>query len=288
MKLLVTGCNGQLGRELRKVLEATVPGITTYTDVAELDITDAHAVEQFIAEGDFSHIINCAAYTAVDKAESDQTLCYALNTEAVKNIASAAAKTGAKVLHISTDYVFDGKNYRPYQETDKTNPSSVYGASKRKGEMMLLSMCPDAIVIRTAWLYSPHGNNFVKTMLRLGREKKQLRVVADQIGTPTSASDLAQAIVTIVNSRRWRSGIYHFTNEGVCSWYDFTKMIHSLAGITDCDVVPIPTSDYPTAATRPPYSVLDKSLIKNTYNITIPFWIDSLRKVIDQLLQTPE
>lgn len=288
MKLLVTGCNGQLGRELRKVLEATVPRITTYTDVAELDITDAHAVEQFIAEGDFSHIINCAAYTAVDKAESDQTLCYALNTEAVKNIASAAAKTGAKVLHISTDYVFDGKNYRPYQETDKTNPSSVYGASKRKGEMMLLSMCPDAIVIRTAWLYSPHGNNFVKTMLRLGREKKQLRVVADQIGTPTSASDLAQAIVTIVNSRRWRSGIYHFTNEGVCSWYDFTKMIHSLAGITDCDVVPIPTSDYPTAATRPPYSVLDKSLIKNTYNITIPFWIDSLRKVIDQLLQTPE
>lgn len=283
MKILVTGSNGQLGRELRNVLEEELPGITTYTDVDDLDICDGKAVEQFVIDGEYTHIVNCAAYTAVDKAESEQTLCYAINAEAVKNIAAAASKAGAKVLHISTDYVFDGTSCRPYKESDKVNPVSAYGTSKRKGEMHLLAMCPDAVIIRTAWLYSPYGRNFVKTMIELGREKKQLRVVADQIGTPTSAADLAQTIVAIIKARHWMPGTYHFTNEGACSWYDFTKIIHLIAGIEGCEVVPVTTADYPTAASRPPYSVLDKSSIKNTYNLTIPFWVDSLRKVIERL-----
>lgn len=283
MKILVTGSNGQLGRELRNVLEEELPGITTYTDVDDLDICDAKAVERFVIDGEYTHIVNCAAYTAVDKAESEQTLCYTINAEAVKNIAAAASKAGAKVLHISTDYVFDGTSCRPYKESDKVNPVSAYGTSKRKGEMHLLAMCPDAVIIRTAWLYSPYGRNFVKTMIQLGREKKQLRVVADQIGTPTSAADLAQTIVAIIKARHWMPGTYHFTDEGACSWYDFTKIIHSIAGIEGCEVVPVTTTDYPTAASRPPYSVLDKSSIKNTYNLTIPFWVDSLRKVIERL-----
>lgn len=285
MKVLVTGSNGQLGRELHTALEAAYPGVTTYTDVTELDITDAKAVAEYIATGEFTHIINCAAYTAVDRAEADATLCYAINAEAVRNIASPASKSGAKVLHISTDYVFDGKSYKPYKEADRVNPLSVYGSSKRKGETTLLALCPDAIIVRTAWLYSPHGSNFVKTMLRLGKEKKQLRVIADQIGTPTSATDLAEAIVTIVTAPHWKPGIYNYSNEGVCSWYDFAKMIHRLAGITDCTVTPVSTGDYPTAATRPAVTVLDKSLIKNTYNITIPYWVDSLSMVIDRLLE---
>ena len=288
MKILVTGSNGQLGRELRRALEMTMPGVTTYTDVDELNICDAKAVEEYVTSGDFTHIVNCAAFTAVDKAETEQSMCYAINADAVKNIAVAASKTGARVLHISTDYVFDGKSHRPYKESDKVSPVSAYGTSKRKGEMMLLAMCQDAVIIRTAWLYSPHGHNFVKTMLTLGRERNEVRVVADQIGTPTSATDLAEAIVTLLTSRQWRPGIYHFTNEGACSWYDFTKVIHHLAGIESCNVVPITTADYPTAATRPPYSVLDKNLIKNTYNLKIPFWIDSLKKVVDQLLANPQ
>ena len=288
MKILVTGSNGQLGRELRRALEATLPGVTTYTDVDELNICDAKAVAEFVSAGDFTHIINCAAFTAVDKAETEQSICYAINADAVRNIAIAASNSGAKVLHISTDYVFDGKSYRPYKESDKVCPVSAYGTSKRKGEMMLLAMCPDAVIIRTAWLYSPHGHNFVKTMLKMGRENNEVRVVADQIGTPTSATDLAEAIVTILMSRQWRPGIYHYTNEGACSWYDFTKVIHHLAGIGSCNVVPVTTADYPTAAIRPSYSVLDKNLIKNTYSLKIPFWIDSLQKVVDQLLANPQ
>lgn len=288
MKILVTGSNGQLGRELRRALEATLPGVTTYTDVDELNICDTKAVDEFVSAGDFTHIVNCAAFTAVDKAETEQSMCYAINADAVKNIAVAASNSGVKVLHISTDYVFDGKAHRPYKESDKVCPVSAYGTSKRKGEMMLLAMCPDAVIIRTAWLYSPHGHNFVKTMLNLGREKKEIRVVADQIGTPTSATDLAEAIVTILTSRQWRPGIYHYTNEGACSWYDFTKVIHHLAGITGCTITPITTADYPTAATRPFYSVLDKNSIKKTYSLKIPFWIDSLSKVVNQLLENPE
>lgn len=283
MKLLVTGALGQLGNEMRNILERKMPGLTTYTDIAELDLTDDNAVEKFVSAGEFTHIINCAAYTAVDKAESDQTTCYQINYDAVRNLATAASKSGAKVIHISTDYVFDGTAHRPYRESDKVNPMSHYGTSKRKGEMVLLSLCPEAIIIRTAWLYSPYGNNFVKTMMRLGKERDELRVVCDQIGTPTYACDLAEAIVAILQSRQWVPGIYHFSDEGACSWYDFTKSIHRICGITTCRVLPIATEDYPTAATRPPYSILDKTLIKKTYDIDIPHWEESLERCINRI-----
>ncbi len=283
MKILITGANGQLGRELHASLERQLPGQTVYTDAEQLDITDARQVEDFISTGNFTHIVNCAAYTAVDKAESDQTMCYRINADAVCNLASVAAKCGCKVIHISTDYVFDGRAHSPYRETDKVNPLSTYGASKRKGEMVLLSLCPDAIIIRTAWLYSTTGHNFVKTMLKLGRENKEIRVVSDQVGTPTYASDLAEAIVGILRARQWTPGIFHFTDEGVCSWYDFSKAIFRYAGIRNCKVIPINTEDYPTAAVRPPYSVLDKTTIKKTYGIEIPHWEESLALCIARL-----
>lgn len=283
MKILVTGSNGQLGRELRGILEQTHPGITSYTDVADLDITDAAAVQDYVSSNEFSHIINCAAYTAVDKAETERMDCNRINADAVHNIAMAASDAGAKVIHISTDYVFDGKSCKPYTEADKVNPVSAYGISKRKGEMALLSVCPDAIILRTAWLYSPHGKNFVKTMLRLGKETDNLSVVFDQVGTPTSATDLACAISSILSARQWIPGIYHFTDEGVTSWYDFAKKIHELAGIRSCKITPITSDLYPTAAERPSYSVLDKSKIKKTYGITIPHWEDSLKECISRI-----
>lgn len=288
MKILVTGANGQLGKELQRVLESTSPGISVYTDVENLDITNAEEVKAFVERGDFTHIVNCAAYTAVDKAESEPAICNLINADAVKNIAMAAADMGVKVLHISTDYVFDGKTNRPYCESDKVNPLSTYGTSKRKGEMVLLSMCPDSVIIRTAWLYSPHGHNFVKTMIKLGREKENIGVVFDQIGTPTSATDLADAIKSVLFARQWIPGIYHYSNEGACSWYDFAKAIHRIAGITTCNVLPLLTCDYPTAATRPAYSLFDKSLIKKTYNITIPYWEESLAKCMARMVADEE
>ncbi|MCM1348870.1 MAG: dTDP-4-dehydrorhamnose reductase [Firmicutes bacterium] len=288
MKILVTGANGQLGTELHNVLELTHPGLTTYTDVDTLDITNQDALKSFISKGEFTHIVNCAAYTAVDKAETEPAICNKINIDAVRNIAIAASDCGAKVIHISTDYVFDGKAYKPYRESDKVNPVSTYGTSKRKGEMMLLSMCQDCIILRTAWLYSPYGNNFVKTMLRLGDEKPLLNVVYDQVGTPTYAHDLAEAVTTILFARQWISGIYHFSNEGVCSWYDFTKAIFREANITGCKVNAILSEDYPTAAPRPHYSVLDKTLIKKTYGISIPNWEDSLRQCIGRIQSSSE
>lgn len=283
MKILVTGSNGQLGKEMNGILEQNCPGITTYTDVDTLDICDEKAVESFLEKEQFTHIVNCAAFTAVDKAETEQTLCYRINADAVENLAKAAAKHGAKIIHISTDYVFDGTACRPYRESDKVNPVSAYGASKRKGEMVLLSYCPDAIILRTAWLYSPHGHNFVKTMLKLGLERAELRVVFDQVGTPTSATDLAAAIYSVITARQWIPGIYHFSNEGAISWYDFTKSIHRNAGITTCNVIPVTTDDYPTPASRPHYSVLDKSKIKSTFDIIIPYWEDSLKACLDRI-----
>lgn len=283
MRILVTGAAGQLGNELHNVLEQNKPGITLYTDIHDLDLTDAAAVRKYIVDNEISHIVNCAAFTAVDKAEQEQAICAKVNTDAVKNIAEVAADYGVKVIQISTDYVFDGTAHMPYRESDKVNPISTYGTTKRKGEMVLLSMSPDAVIIRTAWLYSPYGNNFVKTMLRLGAERSELGVVCDQIGTPTYARDLAEAIYAILNARQWVPGIYHFSDEGACSWYDFTKAIHRIAGITGCNVKPIMTDDYPTAAARPPYSVLDKTRIKKTYGITIPHWEESLQNCIKQI-----
>lgn len=283
MRILVTGAAGQLGNELHNVLEQKMPGVTMYTDIKDLDLTDSEAVKKFIIDNEISHVVNCAAYTAVDKAEQEPALCAKINTDAVKNIAEVAADYGVKVIHVSTDYVFDGTAHAPYKESDKVNPISTYGATKRKGEMVLLSMSPDAVIIRTAWLYSPYGNNFVKTMMRLGSERSELGVVCDQIGTPTYALDLAEAIYTILTARQWVPGIYHFSDEGVCSWYDFTKAIHRIAGIKSCNVKPIATDDYPTLAARPPYSVLDKTRIKKTYGITIPHWEESLVDCINRL-----
>lgn len=283
MKILVTGANGQLGNELRNVLESEIPGHTLYTDINELDLTNADAVNSYVVRNEISHIINCAAYTAVDKAEDEKLKCAAINVNAVQNIANAADAVGAKVIHISTDYVFDGTAHRPYKESDKVNPISQYGTTKRKGETALLALAPDSIIIRTSWLYSPYGNNFVKTMLRLGNELPQIKVVSDQIGTPTYALDLARAIYNIIMSHQWVEGIFHFSNEGACSWYDFAKAIHDIAKIENCEIKPIPTEEYPTAATRPFYSILDKTRIKATYGVNIPYWKDSLIDCITRI-----
>ena len=228
-------------------------------------------------------IINCAAYTAVDKAEEQKELCTTLNTVAPSYLAAAVEKRGGCMIQISTDYVFDGTHSTPYVETDTPAPNSVYGCTKLAGELGVTKFCKKSIVIRTAWLYSTFGNNFVKTMLRLGRERKELGVVADQIGSPTYAADLAAAIMTIVE-KGVKPGVYHYTNEGVASWYDFTKAIHRMAGIKDCNVKPIHTSDYPTAATRPAYSVLDKKKITDDYQLTIPHWEEALQRCMDSLL----
>ena len=284
MKILVTGCNGQLGRELRDVLEERVPGVTDYVDVDTLDITDAQAVRERLERGGYTHVVNCAAYTAVDRAEEEKIECMTANADGVRNLAAAAADTGAKLLHISTDYVFDGTGHRPYNESDKPAPTSHYGVSKRRGETALLSFAPEAIIIRTGWLYSPHGNNFVKTMLRLAREKGKLRVVADQIGTPTYARDLAEMIAVMVLAPQWIAGTYHYSDEGVASWYDFAQAIVDIAGLAGTVTVkPIATEDYPTAATRPYYSVLDKSKIRATYQINIPHWRKSLERCMARL-----
>lgn len=275
MKILVTGANGQLGRELQPMLEKDFPGMTLFTDVDDLDLTDAKAVEAFVLNNEISHIVNCAAYTAVDRAEEEKMQCARINADAVKNLADAANLVGAKIIHTSTDYVFDGTNHRPYKESDKVNPISQYGTTKRKGETSLLALLPEAIIIRTAWLYSPYGNNFVKTMLRLAETHKEIKVVCDQIGTPTYARDLAAAIMKILHSHQWVPGIYHFSDEGAASWYDFAKAIFRIAE-KEVKVTPIPTEDYPTLAKRPFYSILDKSRIKATYGIEIPHWEESL------------
>lgn len=284
MKILVTGCNGQLGKELRRLLEAEMPGKTVFSDIDTLDITDAAATAAFVSAGGFTHIVNCAAYTSVDRAEEDTLMCTRINADAVMNIAKAAESIGAKVIHISTDYVFDGHSWRPYREGDTVNPRSCYGSTKRKGETLLLSLCPDAVIVRTSWLYSALGaNNFVKTMIRLGNEKQQIKVVYDQIGTPTCATDLARMIFTILTSPKWLPGVYHYSNEGVCSWYDFAKAVHRLAGIKGCRITPVTTADYPTAAERPPFSVLDKEKIKVSYGVEIPHWEESLSRCIAEI-----
>lgn len=285
--ILVTGAYGQLGNEVR-ILSANYPEYNfMFTDVDSLDICDKDELIDFVTGNDIRYIINCAAYTAVDKAEDDSELCEKINATAVKNLGLAAAEAGAGIIHVSTDYVFDGTSYRPYTEDMPTKPCSVYGKTKLKGEKNLLKVCPNAIVIRTAWLYSPFGNNFVKTMIKLGSERESLNVIFDQVGTPTYAEDLADAILKAmdqtIDTDHDKGGIYHFSNEGVCSWYDFTIKIHEIAGIKTCKVNPIETKDYPTKAARPHYSVLNKSKIKQAFNITIPHWESSLKNCIKEL-----
>lgn len=271
--ILVTGGNGQLGTELKKLLPDAV-----FTDAAELDITDAGAVNAFVSENQIETIINCAAYTAVDKAEDEEALAYRINATGPENL----AKTGCRLVHISTDYVFNGESCVPYTASHETAPLSAYGRTKLAGERLVLENNSRAVIIRTAWLYSSHGSNFVKTMRKLGETRDSVNVVNDQIGTPTFAGDLAAAILAIIpRINEETAGIYHYTNEGVCSWYDFAYEIMELSGYS-CRVRPISSAEYPAKAHRPGYSVLDKSLIKKVFKIEIPYWKESLKKCLSQ------
>lgn len=285
--ILITGARGQLGREMQRLLDADSRFEAIYTDVEELDITSGDAVNNFIATHPVDFIVNCAAYTAVDRAEDDEATARLINVDAVCNLADVAAHRGIKVVHVSTDYVFDGNGCRPYREDDPVNPISAYGRTKLAGEQALMSRLPlQAVILRTAWLYSPHGKNFVKTMLELGRTRNDLQVVFDQVGNPTSATDLAMAIITVITAPQWHPGIYHVANEGAISWFDFTRAIHRLAGITTCNVAPCLSDQFPARASRPHYSVLDKSKFKSTFGVTLPYWEDSLRQCIDRLNQS--
>jgi dTDP-4-dehydrorhamnose reductase len=284
--ILVTGGKGQLGSEIRKISAGFPEFRFIHTDVEELDITNQTALANFISVHQPDYVLNCAAYTAVDKAEDEVERCYTINRDAVKNLAEAVAGQ-ARIIHVSTDYVFDGRSTVPYRETDPTHPQSVYGKSKLAGEEALLAACPESIIIRTAWLYSVYGNNFVKTMLRLGTERQALKVVCDQQGTPTHAADLAQILLSVIihaeKTGDFPAGIYHYSNEGVTTWFDFTVKILQLAGIAACEVHPVPTSQYPTRTPRPAYSVLDKTKIKETFGIIVPPWEQSLQRCMDGL-----
>lgn len=287
-KILVTGANGQLGNELR-TLASSYPTYTfDFTDIQEFNISTAESVEKYVAATKPDFLINCAAYTAVDKAETDQDKAYLLNSEAAKFLAQSTSLHNCKLVHVSTDYVFDGTSHVPYTEDMPTKPMSLYGLSKEMGEKNVLEANPHSIVIRTAWLYSSFGGNFVKTMIRLGKERAELGVVFDQIGCPTYAGDLADCILQIISKTDnkqcdWKAGVYHYSNEGVCSWYDFTKEIHSAAGINTCKVMPIETRDYPTPARRPHFSVFNKRKIKESFGIEIPYWKTSMEKCISLL-----
>nr|WP_319397890.1 dTDP-4-dehydrorhamnose reductase [uncultured Carboxylicivirga sp.] len=288
-KILVIGSEGQLGNEIKSLYTQITEAEFTFTTLDTLDVTDNDALINQIKADSYDYIINCTAYTAVDKAESDQELADKINHLALKTIGEVSASIGAKVVHVSTDYVFDGTHFKPYNEDEPTSPNSVYGKTKLQGEIALNNANPESIIIRTSWLYSTHGNNFVKTMLKLGAERDELNVIFDQVGTPTYAADLAKIILHIIKKDitfeiPFQRGVYHYSNEGVCSWYDFTKAIHEIANIT-CNVKPIESKDYPTAAPRPHYSVLNKTKIKTIYKVDIPYWKDSLKECLSQISQ---
>ncbi|BDD00016.1 dTDP-4-dehydrorhamnose reductase [Persicobacter psychrovividus] len=284
MKILVTGANGQLGSELQ-ALATTTGWEWTFTDREELDITDRSAVLSFFQQQQFTHCVNCAAYTAVDKAEEDKDLTLLLNATAVEYLAEACKEFGAELIQISTDFVFDGKAHLPLKEDQAVDPVNHYGFTKWKGEQAATDLMSNVVVIRTSWLYSRFGNNFVKTMQRLGKERDTLGVIVDQVGTPTNAADLADAIVQVIPQLvkdHTFGGIYHYSNEGVASWYDFAHEIFHQSNIT-VDLKPLATFQFPTPAARPHYSVMDKSKIKETFGIAIAHWKDSLKICIDQL-----
>lgn len=285
MNILVTGANGQLGTALRNSTHDSKDNYI-FTDVAELDITDAEAVGKAVKDNSIDVIVNCAAYTNVDKAEDDAQFAELLNATAVSNLAEAIRDNGGTLIHISTDYVFGKEPYNvPCREDQKGTPTGVYGLTKLHGEQAIQASGVKAIVIRTAWLYSEYGRNFVKTMLGLTSTKPELKVVFDQTGTPTYAQDLADAIFYIIENRMMNDneGIYHYSNEGVCSWFDFTKIIAELAGNTQCDIQPCHSSEFPSKVVRPSYSVLDKTKFKETFGLKVPYWTDSLKKCIKNL-----
>jgi len=280
LNILVTGANGQVGSEIRE-LSLENEHKFFFTDSQDLDICDKERTENFCKENCVDIIINCAAYTAVDKAESEFESADTVNHLAVKYLAEISKKQNIKLIHISTDYVFDGRNFRPYVETDASNPQGVYGKTKLDGENAMLKINPEnSMIIRTSWVYSSYGTNFVKTMLRLGKERDELGVIFDQVGTPTYARDLAETILAILLQLNNKNvELYHYSNEGVCSWYDFAKAVFELSEI-ECDVKSIETKEYPTPAKRPHYSLLNKLKIKDEYSITIPYWRDSLKKCL--------
>lgn len=281
--ILVTGSNGQLGTSIKKEAKNYSNFNFVFTDIDEFNICNKIAIDEYLEQNKIDYIINCAAYTAVDKAEEDQENAIKVNAIGSTNIAQSCKKHNIKLIHVSTDYVFDGKGFRPYKESDGVNPQSVYGDSKLKGEINVKGNCTDFAIVRTSWLYSYHGHNFFKTMLKLGAERDELNVVFDQIGTPTFSDDLALVLVNMIEYAekiKFISGIFHYSNEGVCSWYDFANEIFDQSGIS-CKVNPIESKDYPTPAKRPFYSVLNKTKIKNTFNIEIPHWADSLSKCLD-------
>lgn len=287
MNILVTGANGQLGNCMRNVAEKSSDKYI-FTDVAELDITDAEAVEKAVIDNDIKVIVNCAAYTNVDKAETDVAFAEKLNAGAVANLAKAVKANEGTLIHISTDYVFGGsQGNTPRIEDEPVNPTGVYGLTKLHGEQAIADSGCKSLIFRTAWLYSEYGKNFVKTMLNLTSTKPELKVVFDQVGTPTYAQDLADAIFDIIENRKYEGneGIYHYSNEGVCSWYDFTKMIAAIAGNNDCDIQPCHSNEFPSPVVRPSYSVLDKTKFKNTFDLCIPYWIDSLKVCVKNLKQ---
>lgn len=285
MNVLVTGANGQLGNCMR-IAAKNSHDKYIFTDVAELDITDATAVANVLRDNEISVIINCAAYTNVDKAESDVAFAEILNAIAVDNLAQAIKATNGTLIHISTDYVFGGsQGNTPRTETEPVNPTGVYGMTKLHGEQAIEMSGCKYLIFRTAWLYSEYGKNFVKTMLNLTSTKPELKVVFDQVGTPTYAQDLADAIFDIVENRKFEGneGIYHYSNEGVCSWFDFTKMIAEIAGNNDCDIQPCHSCEFPSPVVRPSYSVLDKTKFKATFGQRVPYWTDSLKTCIKNL-----
>ena len=287
MRVLITGSNGQLGSEIKALATNYKELDFVFKDLPELDICNFEALQAFIIENNINAVINCAAYTAVDKAEEDAEIAEQVNSIGVSNLVNALAKVNGKLIHISTDYVFDGNHFLPYKESDPVSPIGVYGETKRAGELAVLNSDIDSVVIRTSWLYSSYGNNFVKTLLRLGNEKEDLGVIFDQVGTPTYARDLAKTCLEIlsgVNSAKISNNgnLYHYSNEGVASWYDFAISIMELGGV-NCKVNPIQTKDYPTLAKRPQYSVLNKSKIKTDFKMEIPCWRDSLKDCIEKI-----
>ena len=283
MRVLITGANGQLGNEMRR-LGAVSPNEYLFTDVAELDITDKAAVAEFVKSNNVEIIVNCAAYTNVDKAEDDEATAELINATAVRNLAEAVKAVDGTLFHVSTDYVFGSEGNTPRTEDMPTNPLGVYGKTKLHGEQAIAEVGAKAIIIRTAWLYSEFGNNFLKTMLRLTAEKESLNVVFDQVGSPTYAGDLALAIFSIIEGGVYagNEGVYHFSNEGVCSWYDFATEIAAAAG-HECIVMPCHSNEFPSKVTRPPFSVLDKTKIKTTFGIEIPHWRDSMLYCLQRL-----
>lgn len=286
-KVLVTGATGQLGSELKDFANEHQSLFQyIYTGSADLDITNLDAVRNFVEHHSIQYIVNCAAYTMVDLCETDVEVCNAVNHIGAENLAKAAVEFNCKLIHVSTDYVFDGNATEPYREDSPVNPLSVYGKAKMRAEEVVLAIAPSSIIIRTAWLYSSYKVNFVKTMLRLMKEKDVLTIVSDQYGTPTYARDLAEAITIILDSAEsggWEKGIYHFSNLGETTWYGFAQKIKQLSNIENCQLKPIDTKDYPTAAVRPLYTVLDKSKIQDTFHFTIPHWEDSLERFLKKL-----